>query len=161
MHVLKRSRACVLSAVCGLTLLVACSHKNETFTTHVEISRTQVVTTGAARAVDVELEYSDCPGEQREIFQADATFADCLTQYKIGEKVEAQIIWQQMPDGHFDSEVDKVGTCPRKRDAQDERSYEIVHECHDIIVNGMNIGFHCDRKPTPELLSKCPWFRRT
>jgi len=57
--------------------------------------------------------------------------------------------------------VEKVGDCARKRDALDERSYEVVHECQDILVNGVNVGFRCVRKPTQELLNKCPWFRRS
>ncbi len=143
------------------TLTSACSHSQKKFETKVEIARTEVVVTTAGRSIEVELEYTECPGEQREIFQADATFADCLSRYKVGEKVDASVVWQQMPDGHYDSEVERVGACPRKRDAQDERSYEIVHECHDITVNGIKIGFKCVRKPSPELLQKCPWFRRS
>jgi hypothetical protein len=139
----------------------ACAEKTQEFQTSVQIARTQVVTTARGKWVDVELEYSDCPGEQREIFQADATFYDCLTKYRVGESVAATVVWSHLPDGHYDSEIDRVGECKRKRDALDERSYEVVHECHDIVVNGVSVGFRCDRKPSPELLAKCPWFRRT
>ena len=152
-------RGFVIGAV--LALATACSNRTQGFDTHVLIARTEQVSAAGGRAIDVELEYSDCPGEQREIFQADAAFADCLAQYKIGTNVEAHIVWQQEPDGHYDSEIDRVGACPRKRDALDERSYEIVHECHDIVVNGIKVGFRCNRKPTPELLAKCPWFKRS
>ena len=155
-------RGFVIGSALAVTALTAgCGNKMQKFETHVEISRTEVVAAAGGRAIDVELEYSDCPGEQREIFQADATFADCLAQYKPGQKIEATIVWQQEPDGHYDSEVDRVGTCTRKRDAQDERSYEVAHECHDIVVNGIKVGFRCNRKPTPELLAKCPWFKRS
>ena len=109
----------------------------------------------------IDLEYTDCPGDQREIFQGDAEFAKCLARYKVGEKVPATVVFAQMPDGHFDSEVDRVGECKRTRDALDERSYEVVHECRDLKVNGVIVGFHCDRKPSRELLKKCPWFKRT
>jgi hypothetical protein len=137
------------------------AERRTNFDTNVELARVEVVKTGGGRWVDVELEYSDCPGEQREIFQADSAFADCLAKYKPGEKVPASIVWSQEADGHFDSEVEKVGDCARKRDALDERSYEVVHECQDIVVNGVNVGFRCVRKPTQELLGKCPWFRRS
>jgi hypothetical protein len=137
------------------------AERRTNFDTNVELARVEVVKTGGGRWVDVELEYSDCPGEQREIFQADSAFADCLAKYKPGEKVPASIVWSQEADGHFDSEVEKVGDCARKRDALDERSYEVVHECQDIVVNGVNVGFRCVRKPTQDLLCKCPWFRRS
>ena len=145
----------------ALLAITACSSKPKKFETNVELARVEVVKTTAGRWVDVELEYADCPGEQREIFQADAVFADCLAKYKLGEKVRATIMWSQEADGHYDSEVESLGDCHRKRDTLDERSYEVVHECKDLVVNGVNVGFRCDRKPSPELLQKCPWFRRS
>jgi hypothetical protein len=141
--------------------IAACSNKPEHYQTTVQIARTQVVPTATTKVIDVELEYSDCPGEQQEIFQGDAAFADCMAKYKPGDKVAANIVFAKLPDGHYDSEVEKVGDCPRKRDANDDRSYELVHECKDVVVNGTVVGFHCDHKPTRELLAKCPWFRRT
>ncbi len=151
----------LVGSIVIVALTPACSQKPQHFDTNVELARVEVVKTAGGRWVDVELEYSDCPGEQREIFQADSAFADCLSKYKPGEKVAASIVWSQEADGHFDSEVEKVGDCSRKRDALDERSYEVVHECQDILVNGVNVGFRCVRKPTQELLTKCPWFRRS
>ena len=155
------SFAAALASVAVVLVTTACSQKPQHYDTNVELARVEVVKTGGGRWVDVELEYSDCPGEQREIFQADSAFADCVAKYKPGEKVAASIVWSQEPDGHFDSEVERVGDCTRKRDALDERSYEVVHECNDILVNGVNVGFRCVRNPSPELLTKCPWFRRS
>ena len=152
---------CFIVVAASVLVFTACSHKPQRFETNVELARVEVVKTAAGRWIDVELEYADCPGEQREIFQADAAFADCLSKYKPGEKVAATIIWSQEADGHYDSEVERVGDCHRKRDALDERSYEVVHECEDIVVNGVNVGFRCVRKPSAELLSRCPWFRRS
>lgn len=144
----------------GVALLAACSEKSESYTTQVQLTGTEVVKGGGAKTIDVKVEYTDCPGEQHEIFQADQAFADCLAKYKVGDKVSAEVTWSKLPDGHFDSEIDKIGECARKRDALDERSYEVVHECHDIVVNGVTVGFQCTRKPSAELLAKCPWFRR-
>lgn len=141
--------------------LAGCSDQSKHYRTTVQLARTHVVQSPQGKVIDVELEYSDCPGEQQEIFQADAAFADCIARYKPGDKVEAQVVWSRLPDGHYDSEVERVGECPRKRDARDVRSYEVIHECSDIVVNGVVVGFHCDRKPTPKLLAACPWFRRT
>ena len=154
-------RLITVIATASAIALVACSHKPTRYETNVELARVEVVKTAAGRWIDVELEYSECPGEQREIFQADSAFADCLGKYKAGEKVSATIVWSQEADGHYDSEVERVGECHRKRDALDERSYEVVHECKDLVVNGVNVGFRCDRKPSPGLLLKCPWFRRS
>lgn len=156
-----RRLICSTSVVASVLLVAACSHKPQRFETSVELARVEVVKTAAGRWVDVELEYADCPGEQREIFQADAAFADCLSKYKPGDKLAATVVWSQEADGHYDSEVERVGDCHRKRDALDERSYEVVHECEDIVVNGVNVGFRCVRKPSPALLTKCPWFRRS
>jgi hypothetical protein len=64
-----------------------------------------------------------------------------------------------MPDGTFKPAVLKLGDCPRVPDPNDEASFEIVQVCNDIFVNGVKVGFHCDRKPSAELLQKCPWFR--
>ncbi|HEY8078779.1 MAG TPA: hypothetical protein VIF62_31825 [Labilithrix sp.] len=144
----------------AVVALVGCSEKPQTFETNVQIARTQVVTQHGTKIIDVELEYVDCPGEQQEIFQGDAPFANCIAKYKIGEKVPASVVWSKLPDGHYDSEVDRIGDCTNKRDENDDRSYEVVHECHDVVVNGSTVGFHCDRKPNAELLAKCPWFRR-
>ena len=157
MHCLKNGGIAVVVA----GVLAACSEKPQTYETNVQIARTQVVSEGATKVIDVELEYSDCPGEQQEIFQGDAAFAQCLAKYKPGDKLPATVVWSKLPDGHYDSEVQKIGDCPRKRDANDDRSYEVVHECKDVVVNGVVVGFHCDRKPTQELLAKCPWFRRS
>jgi ABC-type enterochelin transport system substrate-binding protein len=157
MHVLISRSFAVL---CVAALAVACSERSASYTTQVQLTRTEVVKSPDGKTIDVELEYTDCPGEQREIFQADSAFADCIAKYKIGDKVSAEVSWAKLPDGHSDSEIDKIGECTRKRDALDERSYEVVHECHDIVVNGVSVGFQCTHKPSSELLAKCPWFRR-
>ena len=154
-------KACTVFAATALACLAGCSRESHRYETTVQIVRTETVKDRAGTVIDVDLEYADCPGDQREVFQADAAFAQCLARYKNGEKIPASILFQQMPDGHFDSEIEKVGECHRTRDSQDERSYEIVHQCRDLKVNGIVIGFRCDRKPSKELLAKCPWFRRT
>ena len=143
-----------------LAVASGCSHKAQQYETTVQIVRTETVTDQRGTIVDVDLEYADCPGDQREIFQGDAAFGKCLSRYKVGEKVSATVAFLQMPDGHWDSEVDRIGECKRTRDTLDEHSYEVVHECHDLKINGVVAGFHCDRRPSKELLAKCPWFKR-
>ena len=148
----------------SLAGLSACTPASETYQTQVELRRMAVVerdAKGAPLAVVVELEYPDCPGEQAESFQEDAAFAQCIGKYKQGDKLPATLSWEPVGYGHFDSEVDKVGDCARSRDAAESRSYEVVEQCSDVVVNGIKVGFHCDRKPTKALLDKCPWFRRS
>lgn len=152
---------CIALAGAAVLLLLGCTREAHHYETTVQIVRTEAVKDRSGTVIDIDLEYADCPGDQREVFQGDAAFAQCIARYKVGEKLPASISFQQLPDGHFDSEVERVGECRRTRDSQDERSYEIIHQCHDVKVNGVVIGFRCDRKPSKELLAKCPWFRRT
>lgn len=156
--------SCALAG-CALAVgAVACSAKSETFQTQVELRRMQVVEVGAngsPMTIDIELEYPDCPGEQQEIFQGGGAFAQCLAKHKPGDKLPATIHFESVGYGHYDSEVVKVGDCERRRDVADERSFEVVQVCEDVVVNGVKVGFRCSRKPTPELLQKCPWFRRS
>ena len=144
-------------------MLAACAPRAQIHQTRVELRRTAIVqrdAKGAPLAIDVEIEYPDCPGDQEESFQEDAAFAQCLSKYKPGDKLPATIAWEPVEYGHYDSEVEKLGDCDRKRDVDEARSYEVVEECEDIVVNGLKVGFRCNRKPTQELLQKCPWFRR-
>jgi hypothetical protein len=143
---------------------VACTSKPRDFDTQVELRRLQIIerdAQGAPLSVDIELEYPDCPGEQQEVFQGGKELAQCLAKYKLGDKLPASVHWESTGEGHYDSEVTRIGECTRKRDVADERSYEVVQVCEDVVANGVKVGFHCSRKPTPELLAKCPWFRRS
>lgn len=154
----------LVALVVFLDVLPACAPATETHQTQVELRRMAIVqhdAKGAPLAVVVEIEYPDCPGDQEESFQEDAAFAQCIGKYKAGDKLPATISWESVGYGHFDSEVDKVGDCARSRDTGEARSYEVVEQCSDVVVNGIKVGFHCDRKPTKALLDKCPWFRRT
>jgi hypothetical protein len=154
----------VLFAVTASAIAIACTPKPQDFDTKVELRRVQVIerdAQGNPLTVDIELEYPDCPGEQQEVFQGGKDLAQCLAKYKIGDKLPAKIHWEHTSEGRFDSEVTHVGDCERKRDAADERSYEVVQVCEDIVANGVKVGFRCGRKPTQELLTKCPWFRRS
>jgi hypothetical protein len=143
--------------------LLGCTKKARTFDTHVTLKSTEVVSwddSGNPNIVEVTVEYPDCPGEQLETLQGNAEFSKCALQYKAGATLPAMVEWAPTDYGHYDSEITKLGDCPRARDPRDPRSYEVVQECSEIKVNGVTAGFHCDRKPTKELLQKCPWFAR-
>jgi hypothetical protein len=150
-------------ALIALVPLAACSKKPTTYQTKVTLKTVEVVARSAAGAptiIEINVEYPDCPGEQLETLQGNAEFSKCALKYKAGEVIPATIEWGPTDYGHYDSEIIQLGDCPRKRDPRDARSYEVVQECTDVIVNGVKAGFHCDRKPNKELLDKCPWFAR-
>ena len=161
------ARFSLLAAVVPLAAIVlgtlGCHKKPQTFHTEVKITRMQIVRRddkGTPQTLDVEIDYTACPGEQFETLQGNAAFTQCMSRYKTGETLPATVVWAPTDLGHYDSEVLKIGECERHRDDNDERSYEIVQVCADVVVNGVNVGFHCDRRPSSELLAKCPWFRR-
>ncbi len=153
-----------LIPVAALALLaLSCEAKPKYFDTKVTLKSVEVVARDAKnepQIIEVQVEYPDCPGEQLETLQGNVDFTRCALKYKIGEEVAAQIEWGPTDYGHYDSEIIKLGDCARKRDPRDARSYEVVQSCADVNVNGVKAGFHCDRKPTKELLGKCPWFAR-
>jgi hypothetical protein len=155
-------RALVLLGA-AVVLFCACEKPPRTFETKVTLKSVAVVARekgGAPQIVEVEVEYPECPGEQLETLQGNAEFTKCAAKFKVGDTLPATVDWGPTDFGHYDSEIVRIGDCPRKRDPRDARSYEVVQECTDVIVNGMKAGFHCDRKPNKDLLEKCPWFAR-
>jgi hypothetical protein len=155
----------VFSAVVVLLCFSACAPKTSFYETEVQLIHTQVVvrdSNGRPLAMEVELEYPTCPGDQHETLQGNAEFAQCMAaKYKPGDRVKAVVSFGPAPDDRFDSEVDKIGDCVRPRQGHDERSHEVVAVCNDVLLSGLVAGFRCERKPTKELLAKCPWFRRS
>ncbi len=155
----------LIGALIGLAavLTLSCETKPKYFDTKVTLKSVEVVARDAKnepQIIEVQVEYPDCPGEQLETLQGNVEFTRCALKYKVGDEIGAQIEWGPTDYGHYDSEIVKLGDCPRKRDPRDARSYEVVQTCADVMVNGVKAGFHCDRKPTEELLGKCPWFAR-
>ncbi len=152
----------MLAFVC--LALVSCESKPRMFDTTVTLRSVEIVArdpkTNDPRIVEINVEYPDCPGEQLETLQGNQEFTQCASKFKVGQVIPATIEWGPTDYGHYDSEITRLGDCPRKRDPRDARSYEVVQSCGDVIVNGNKAGFHCDRKPTKELLTKCPWFAR-
>lgn len=144
--------------------LVSCEGKPKFFDTKVTLKSVEIVArdgkTNEPQIIEINVEYPDCPGEQLETLQGNALFTKCALQYKVGETLSANIEWGPTDYGHYDSEIVKLGDCARQRDPRDARSYEVVQTCADVVVNGNKAGFHCDRKPTKDLLQKCPWFAR-
>lgn len=115
---------------------------------------------GAPQTMDIEFEWSSCPGDQREVIRGDAAFAACMVAHKAGEKLPVRVRWGADTKGGHDWDVIQVGPCLRPIDTDDETSFDMVHECAPINEHGVNIGFHCDYVPHKELLARCPWFDR-
>lgn len=156
-------RLAALAIVASIVSLVACTRGARTFDTKLVIKSVETVhrdDAGKPVVVEVTVEYPDCPGEQLETFQGNIEFTSCFAKYKDGDSLPATVEWAPTSFGHFDSEITRLGDCKRVRDPNDARSYEVVQDCRDIVVNGIVAGFHCDRKPDKELLDKCPWFAR-
>jgi hypothetical protein len=153
----------LIAGAAAAALLCGCEKSPRKFDTKVTLKSVEVVArdrAGAPQIVEVQVEYPDCPGEQLETLQGNEEFSKCSLKFKVGDTLPAAIDWGPTDFGHYDSEIVKLGDCPRARDPRDARSYEVVQECTDVIVNGMKAGFHCDRKPKRDLLDKCPWFAR-
>jgi hypothetical protein len=150
-------------ALLVVVLVAACGKKAQNYDTKVTLKGIEVIShdeQGNPRLVEVTVEYPDCPGDQLETLQGNAEFTQCMLKAKVGDVVPATVEWGPTDYGHYDSEIIKLGECPRKRDPRDARSYEVVQVCSDIVINGVKAGFHCDRRPNRELLEKCPWFAR-
>ena len=108
----------------------------------------------------VEVSYVECPGEQRRMLRGDADFAACFyKKYKVGDKVPAKLMWGPKGDGNYQHKIVGLSDCPKTIDPNDEAAYEVIQDCEPLIVNGVDVGVHCDRTRSKELLKKCPWFR--
>ena len=156
-----RAPALALAAQSLWTL--ACSTE-KTFDTNVEIVRVRPIRRdlgdpSVVLTVDIEVSYAECPGEQRKMIRGDKAFAACVMKHKVGDKVPARLTWAMDDKGAYGNKIIKLAECERKLDPNDEASYEVVQDCEDLVVNGVVVGVHCDRKRTKELLEKCPWFR--
>jgi hypothetical protein len=114
---------------------------------------------GAVLTLDVEMSFEDCPGEQRKTVRGPRAFAECMLKHKPGDRVPVHLRHLRNADGAWDFSVVDVGGCKRSRDPNDEASFAVVQVCSDLVVHGTKVGFRCDRRPSAELVAKCPWFR--
>ena len=146
-------------------LLVGCMSSPKSHKTNVEILRIRPIAVDEHHAetvltVDVEVSYHECPGEQRSFVRGDKEFASCIMKHSVGEKVPAKIWWGPNTERtQYVSKIMGLADCDRTPDPKDEASYEIVQDCEDMVVNGVVVGVHCDRRRNKELLATCPWFR--
>lgn len=141
---------------------LSCSNK-QTYHTTVELTRVHVFGKDpkAPGMMDVELRYSECPGDARKLIRGDKDFAKCALDFKKGAKVPVDVVSVYNSDrGAYRSDIVKIGDCPIKVDAKDEANYEQIQECSDLKMSGGVAGVHCDRTRNPALVAKCPWLKR-
>ena len=146
----------------SLGLAVTGCKSSKTYESTVTINRVDGVRheAGVAKDVDVEFDWSECPGEQVEVIRGDKDFAACMKKYKAGDKVPVKVDFHWENRGYWDWDITEMGGCKRPPDPDDNSSFDTVQECEPIVSNGVNEGFICSRIPNKALLKKCPWFAR-
>lgn len=160
----RRIRHTVLLAVAVAALFGAsgCKKKKD-YETKVKLTRLATVRTdeaGKPLTMDVEYQFSECPGTQIEIIRGGPEFSRCMAKYKLGDEVTLQIKRFKDPEGFWDWDILKVGDCGRVPDPNDQASYKMVRECSDLKVNEVSVGFECDYSEQKALKKSCPWFSR-
>lgn len=111
--------------------------------------------------MDVEMRYTDRPGDARTLVRADRAFSTCAKDIKAGDKVKVEVVSAYSDSrGQYRAEIKKIGDCAVQIDAKDEANYETVQTCVEKKATGSTVGVHCERKRTPALIEKCPWLRR-
>jgi hypothetical protein len=149
-------------SVVGVVLLAGCS-RSETFTTTVELVDIEHFgdAPGAAKQVNFELRYADCPGDNRRILRGDKDLAACTKDLKEGDKVPLEIVSKYSSEkSGYRSEVTKIAGCAVKWDPKEEANYEMTSVCSEVKATGAVVGVRCDRSRPKALVEKCPFLRR-
>jgi hypothetical protein len=160
---MKPTRIPAVLALVGLSLLGAVGGKAKPrrYTAKVKIDRLEIDQRdekGEPLTVDVTVDFHECPGDQLKTFRVGRDFARCIAKHEVGDELEAQVDFGPIPDG-YDFVMAQVGECARPHDPDDKSSHEVIQVCQDVEAHGVKIGFSRDRRPTKELLEKCPYFR--
>ena len=160
------TRNTLVATLVGVALLVGvagCKAKPKMYDAKVKLNRVSAIRFAAdGKPVDTDVEFNwfECPGEQIEIIRGDVNFAECMKKYKVGDEVPVKVDYHWDNSGKFDWDITEMGGCKRPPDDDDLSSFDTVQECEEIVVNGVNEGFKCNRIPNKALLKKCPWFAR-
>jgi hypothetical protein len=102
---------------------------------------TDVEVTGVAPARDhrgnivgtsLELRYTHCRGDQRELIRGDKEFSSCVKKLHAGSLAQVKLVevWDEL--GGHDWEVRSVGTCRRDPDPEDRGGYALTRDCKDL-----------------------------
>lgn len=148
----------------GLLIVLAGCEKPKRYTTTVEVTKIRRFGQDQQKVpavTEMELRYAECPGEAIKVLRADKSFGECGSKIKRGDKVPAEVVLSYSRErGNYRHDVVRIDDCSVKVDPKDEANYELVQQCRDLIATGMDVGVHCDRTRSPELIAKCPWLRR-
>jgi hypothetical protein len=157
-----RSRILGVLGLAACSMLAGCQDVKK-YKTTVELTRVHAFGKDPKEpsSMDVELRYSECPGEARKLVRGDKVFAKCGLKLHVGEKVPVDVIRTYDSDrGVYRSEVTRIGECDIKTDPKDEANYEVVENCAELKATGSVVGVHCGRRRDKALTDKCPWLRR-
>jgi hypothetical protein len=152
----------LLASVVACALLLGCSTTSR-YESVCQLIRREVVETdaeGRATSVDVELEWDPCPGDQFQAVRGDAEFAECMAQYELGDALPVVVRHWWDSRGSYVWDVESVGACAREIEPGTEGSFEKSQECHDVVHQGVTVGFECNRQPFEQLVAVCPWMAR-
>jgi hypothetical protein len=149
-----------LLALAALVAALGCE-KPRTYDTTMEVVHVQRFGQKATSLIELQLRYTDCPGDARRVIRLDKTVSQCLKDVQDHTKLPAQIrsTWQS-DVGRYRNDIVRLGECPVTIDPHEEANYEVVQVCSDFVATGAVVGVHCERTRSPELIAKCPFLRR-
>lgn len=147
-----------------LALLTACRDSPKTFDTHVEILSMRLMGTHGgkpASLIEMEMRFTDCPGEVRRVMRGDKALAACAGGIKAGDTIPAVIAYSYDSEReNYRDDLVKLGPCEVKLDPKEDANYESVQVCTDLVSTGVAVGVHCDKRREGEMITKCPWLKR-
>lgn len=151
-----------LSAGAFLLLALAACDKPKTYKATVEVQKIRRFGQDPKQSVtEMELRFSDCPGNAIKVIRADKSFADCGAKIERGAKVEAEVVLSYSRErGTYRNDITRVAGCEVKTDPKDEANFELVEQCKPVVATGVEVGVHCDRSRNADLVAKCPYLRR-
>lgn len=151
-----------LPAGASLLVSLASCDKPQQYTTTVEIQKIRRLGQDPrASLTEIELVFSDCPGHATKLIRADKSFAECGAKLERGHKIEAQVVLSYSRErGNYRNDVTRLGDCELKTDPKDEANFELVEQCRPVIATGVEVGVHCDRTRTAEMVARCPFLKR-
>ena len=151
-----------MAVVVALACVVGCKGKPQHFSTTVEVMQVRAFgAAGGLKLTDLELKYTTCPADARQIMRVGKEFSECGTKLKVGDKLKADVVLSWNAErGMYRNELVHLGECTVKLDAKDEANYQMVEACSESKASGVVVGVRCDRGRSDALLAACPWLRR-
>lgn len=146
----------------GLLLTAPACKKPQRYTTTVEVLKVRRFGQDPKASItELELKFAECPGEALKVVRADKSFAECGAKIKRGDTIPAEVVLSYSSErSAYRNEIVRLAECDMKVDPKDEANYELVQQCKSLVATGVEVGVHCERSRSPELIAKCPWLRR-